>query len=247
MLLCNSSRFIILLKIPKMGTDTSLSCSDCTVASCAIETLSDDELKTIENDRYQISFKKGEIIRKQGAPLDSVIYLREGYVKEYMCYDNVADQVVQLIKPRSYIGLQGLYTNTTSVFSYQATTDTEVCFIEKTIFSNIISTNGNFAREILIALSEESIRNHKRFLSLNQTQSFGKVAGLIIYLAEEVYGTDTFELQLKRAEMGQMIASTRESVTRALKWFHNEGIITMEKNSIKIDQMERLTDIAKRG
>jgi CRP-like cAMP-binding protein len=230
-----------------METVTTPSCRECTVASCAIETLTEDELRAIQNERHKTSFKKGEIIQKQGAPLDSVIYLRKGYVKEYMCYDTVADQVVQLIKPRSYIGLQGLYTNTTSVFSYQATTDTEVCFIEKTIFSDIIRTNGNFAREILIALSQESIRNHKRFLSLNQTQSFGKVAGLIIYLAEEVYGKDTFELQLKRAELGQMIASTRESVTRALKWFQNEGIITLEKNRIKIDQMERLADIAKRG
>jgi CRP-like cAMP-binding protein len=230
-----------------MNPETISSCRDCRVASCAIDTLSEDELRTIENDRYQTSFKKGEIIRKQGAPLDSVIYLREGYVKEYMSYESVADQVIQLIKPRSYIGLQGLYTNATSVFSYQATTDARVCFIEKSVFSDIICNNGNFAREILISLSQESISNHKRFLSLNQTQNFGKVAGLIIYLSEEIYETSEFDLPLNRAEMGQMIASTRESVTRALKWFHNQGIINMEKNRIRIEQMERLSEIAKRG
>jgi CRP-like cAMP-binding protein len=73
------------------------------------------------------------------------------------------------------------------------------------------------------------------------------VAGLIIYLSEEVYESPVFELQVKRAELAQMIASTRESVTRALKWFHNEGIIHLEKNLVSIEQRERLMEIAKRG
>ncbi|MDF1570709.1 MAG: helix-turn-helix domain-containing protein [Bacteroidales bacterium] len=87
----------------------------------------------------------------------------------------------------------------------------------------------------------------RRFLSLNQTQTFGKVAGLLIYLSEEVYDNREFELQLKRAELAQMVVSTRESITRALKWFHNEGIIFMERNHLVIEQKNRLTEIAKRG
>lgn len=224
-----------------------LACSNCTIGSCAIYTLSYDELKNMETDTYQTRFRKGEILRKQDTPLDSVIYLRQGYVKEFMRHQSVADQVIQLIKPRSYIGLQMLCTNTSSVFSYEAITDVEVCYIEKDTFSKLIRGNGNFAREILISLSHESMSNHKRFLSLNQTQTFGKVAGLLIYLAEEVYESREFELQLKRAELAQMVASTRESVTRALKWFHNEGIISLEKNMLVIEQVDRLSEIAKRG
>ncbi len=224
-----------------------LICSNCTVGSCAIYTLSQGELKNMETDTYQTRFRKGEILRKQDTPLDSLIYLRQGYVKEFVRHQHVADQVIQLIKPRSYIGLQMLCTNTSSVFSYQAITDVEVCFIEKETFSRLIRGNGNFAREILISLSHESMSNHKRFLSLNQTQTFGKVAGLLIYLSEEVYESFEFDLQLKRAELAQMVASTRESVTRALKWFHNEGIITLEKNRLVIEQKERLSEIAKRG
>lgn len=224
-----------------------LACSNCTIGSCAIYTLTPDELSNMETDTYQTRFRKGEILRKQDTPLDSVIYLRQGYVKEFMRHQSVADQVIQLIKPRSYIGLQMLCTNTSSVFSYEAITDVEVCYIEKETFSKLIRGNGNFAREILVSLSHESMSNHKRFLSLNQTQTFGKVAGLLIYLAEEVYENSEFELQLKRAELAQMVASTRESVTRALKWFHNEGIINLEKNMLVIAQKDRLSEIAKRG
>ena len=222
-------------------------CSNCTLGSCAISMLSDDELGEMERNASQAGFRKGEIIRQQDAPMDSVIYLRQGYVKEFIRHHSVADQVIQLIRPRSYIGLQMLYTNTVSAFAYQSITDVEVCFIEKNTFSGLIRRNGNFAGEILTSLSHESMSNHKRFLSLNQTQTFGKVAGLLVYLSEEVYENSEFELQLKRAELAQMVASTRESVTRALKWFHNEGIIFMHKNLLVIEQKDRLLEIAKRG
>lgn len=222
-------------------------CSNCTVGSCALYTLSKAEVLNMEDQTHQIKFYKGEILRKQDTPLDSIIYLRYGYVKEYMSHDSLSDQVIQLIKPRSYIGLQGLSNNTASVFSYQAITDVDVCFIEKSIFNSLVKGNGNFAREILISLSQEYLSNQKRFLSLNQTQIFGKVAGLLIYLSEEVYENSIFDIHLKRTELAQMVASTRESVTRTLKWFHNEGIILMDKNMIKIEDWKRLSEIAKRG
>jgi CRP-like cAMP-binding protein len=201
----------------------------------------------MESQTYQSDFQKGDLLRKQGTPLDSIIYLQEGYVKEYLWHESLPDQVIQLIKPQSYIGLQGLFIDSVSAFSYQAVTDVKVCFIKKTTFSSLIDGNGNFAKEIIISMSKESLSNHKRFLSMNQTQLYGKVSGLLIYLSEEVYENENFEIQLSRSELAQMIGSTRESVTKALIWFHKEGIINLEKNKISILEKSRLADLAKRG
>lgn len=196
---------------------------------------------------YHTVYRNGEILCKQNTPLDSIIYLRSGYVKEYMSYTNEPDQVIQIIKPKSYIGLQDMKDHPLSVFSYQAITDSEVCFIQRDAFRELIRGNGNFAEQLLISLGEESVQNHKRFLDLNQTQTFGKVAGLLLYFSEEVFLKSSFNLILKRAELAQMVASTRESVTRALKWFHNEKIISMEKNEVTLLDIKRLKEFAKKG
>jgi len=225
----------------------SILCRDCTLRSCALYTLSEKEILRMEALTCQATFKKGEILRKQGTPLESVIYLRRGYVKEYLSHEHFADQVIQLVKPKTYIGLQGLAKNANSTFSYQTITEADVCYIDKTIFNELISGNGKFAREILIALSNESVSNHKRFLSLNQTQTFGKVAGLLIYLSEEIYEAGTFSLDLSRSELAHMIASTRESVTRALLWFQNEKIISIQESVVHIIHFERLAEFAKKG
>lgn len=222
-------------------------CVGCEVGSCALITLKSSELEHMGTKAYHAEFRQGEIIRKQETPLDSIIYVRSGFVKEYISYPNAPDQVIQIIKPRTYIGLQGIGNNPLSIFSYQSITRTEICFIERSVFRELIRGNGSFAEQLLISLGQESVNNHKRFLSLNQTQTFGKVAGLLLYFSEEIYNHNTFNLYLKRAELAQMVASTRESVTRVLRWMHNEGLISMDKNMISILDKPRLEELAKKG
>lgn len=222
-------------------------CTSCNFGSCALETLGKEELLKMENNALQSSFKEGEILRNQGSPLHSIIYSRKGYIKELIRHEKSSDQVIQIIKPKSYIGLQSLYTDQSSTFTYQAITDVEICYINKSAFTSLIEGNGSFAREILISLSNESFSNQNRFLSLNQKQTYGKVAGLILYLSSEIYESKNFPVHLTRSELAQMIGSTRESVTRALKWFSDEKMIELNKNQLKIINENRITQISKSG
>lgn len=226
---------------------TLISCATCDKASCALLTLTKSEVSKMEEQTNNTSMNAGDLLLRQHTPFQSIIYLRDGYVKEFVINENSPDQIVQLIKPRSYIGLQSLFTDEVSAFSYKAITDIEVCYIQSDTFNSLIKENGDFAREILIAVSNETLNNQKRILGLNQKQIFGKVADIIIYLSQQVYETDKFDLHLSRSELSQMIASTRESVTRALLWFHQEGMIRMNKSKLEILNIKRLTEISKKG
>ncbi len=224
-----------------------ISCINCDKASCALLTLEETEVQMMELQTSHTSMRNGDLLLRQGAPFHSIIYLRSGFVKEFVINDHSPDQIVQLIKPKSYIGLQSLFTNMESAFSYQSITDIELCYIQQHTFSELINNNGGFAREILIAVSQETLGNQKRILGLNQKQIFGKVADTILYLAMQVYEKNEFELKLSRTELAQMIASTRESVTKALLWFHEQGMINMHKNIITILDQKRLQEISKKG
>jgi len=224
-----------------------LSCFSCDKASCALLTLNDAEVYKMELETSHTEMRSGDLLLRQGAPFHSIIYLRSGYVKEFVINDNSPDQIVQLIKPKSYIGLQSLFSSKESAFSYQSITDIELCYIQQHTFSDLIKNNGSFAREILISVSQETLGNQKRILGLNQKQIFGKVADTILYMATQVYDQNEFELKLSRTELAQMIASTRESVTKALLWFHEQAMISMEKNTITILDQTRLKEISRKG
>lgn len=201
----------------------------------------------MEEHTNNTSMNAGDLLLRQQTPFQSIIYLRSGFVKEFVINANSPDQIVQLIKPRSYIGLQSLFSNAVSAFSYKSITDIELCYIQSGTFNKLIRENGDFAKQILIAISNETLNNQRRILGLNQKQIFGKVADVIIYMSQQVYECSEFELHLSRSEMAQMIASTRESVTRALLWFHNEGMIQMKKNHLTIKNIARLEEISKKG
>lgn len=222
-------------------------CSQCTIGSCALHALRQEEVEEMEDHAHHSQFSRGEILLRQDTPFHSIIYLRSGLVKEYMIHRSSPDQIIQLIKARSYIGLQSLFTTQTSVFSYKAVMDSEVCFIERDTFNELIRGNGQFAREIMVSLSEESLSNQQRIMGLNQKQIFGKVAEMLVYLSEKVNESDEFDLTLTRSELSQMVASTRESVTKTLIWFDREGLIRMERNHITILDMQKIMEIARRG
>ncbi len=226
---------------------TVISCETCDKASCALLTLSKNEVRHMEEHTNNTSMNSRDLLLRQQTPFQTIIYLRSGYVKEFVINENSPDQIVQLIKPRSYIGLQSLFTDEVSAFSYKAITDIDVCYIQSNTFNRLIRENGDFAREILIAVSNETLNNQKRILGLNQKQIFGKVADIIIYLSRQVYESNEFDLHLSRSELSQMIASTRESVTRALLWFDQEGMIKMNKSKIEILNINRLLEISKKG
>lgn len=225
----------------------NISCFTCDKASCALLTLKEIEIREMELQTSHTSMRNRDLLLRQGAPFHSIIYLRTGFVKEFVINDHSPDQIVQIIKPKSYIGLQSLFSNKESAFSYQSITDIELCYIQQHTFSELIKDNGSFAREILISVSNETLRNQKRILGLNQKQIFGKVADTILYLSTQVYEKDEFELKLSRTELAQMIASTRESVTKALLWFHEQEMIKMYKNRTTILDHKRLSEIAKKG
>ncbi len=225
----------------------TITCLKCDKASCAVLTLDENEVQELEKHTSHTNMRAGDLLLRQGAPFHSIIYLRSGYVKEFVINDNGPDQIVKIIKPKSYIGLQSLFSSKESAFSYQSITDIKICYIEQHIFSSRIENNGNFAREILASLSNESLGTQMRILGLNQKQIFGKVADTILYMAEQVYDSKEFDLKLSRTELAQMIASTRESVTKALIWFHQEEMIEMNRNRINILDNVRLKEIAKKG
>jgi len=224
-----------------------ISCITCEKASCALLTLSPAEVKEMEEHTNNTTMDSGDLLLRQHTPFQSIIYLRSGYVKEFVINENSPDQIAQVIKPMSYIGLQSLFTDEVSAFSYKSITNIEVCYIQSKTFNSLIKMNGEFAMEILIAVSNETLSNQKRILGLNQKQIFGKVADIIIYLSHQVYESDQFDLHLSRSELSEMITSTRESVTRALLWFQQEGIIRMEKGRVEILDITRLEEISKKG
>jgi CRP/FNR family transcriptional regulator len=88
---------------------------------------------------------------------------------------------------------------------------------------------------------------HLRMLSLAQKRMHGRMAEALLMLADEVFGSDEFELLLSRQDIGDMTNMAKESVVRILKDLEEEGIIDAGCPMMRILDRERLKVIAEKG
>jgi CRP-like cAMP-binding protein len=85
------------------------------------------------------------------------------------------------------------------------------------------------------------------FISLAHKQVNGRIADIIIYLAEQVYRGLDFQLTLTRKEISEFAGCSTENVITTLSRMNHEGIISINGKNIKINDLNKLREISKVG
>jgi CRP-like cAMP-binding protein len=222
-------------------------CRDCNEKSCATAILHVDELDLIRENSRATEFSKGDIMILEGSLTSHIIYLKSGLVKEYVKNSNGKEHILQIVRQFTYLGLPSLFGDRVNHYSYAALTDVTVCYIDVNTFTQLIRDNGNFAYEILISISRDSLNNFHRFMSQSQKKIYGRVADAIIYFSKIIFEQDSFEIPFTRQEFADLLGLSRESATRVLTKFKDDGILSIAGRHISIVNPDLLQQISKHG
>lgn len=222
-------------------------CMDCGFKSPMFNHLTKTELKLINQHRFEVKFKKGETIRKQGTFLSHVISLNSGLAKLYIEGLDDKDLILRIIKPSQFIGGPGMYYDQRHHYSVAALVETSACFIDVKIFKEIIQTNAAFASEFMKEFSIKMLLTYDRLISLTQKQIPGRMADALIYLSKEIFNSNLIEGKLSNQDLADLTSMSKDSGVKILREFKNEGILTIEKNTIEVIDMEALHKISNIG
>jgi CRP-like cAMP-binding protein len=222
-------------------------CRDCSEKSCAAAVLGPLEITQINENSMEAEFRKGDILIHEGSLNSNIIYLKSGLVKEYVKTSDNKEQILQIVKKYSYLGLQSLFGDRVNHYSYAALENIKVCYIDVNIFNRLIRENGEFAYQILVSVSRDSLNNFHRFMSQSQKKTYGKLADSILYFSKIIYDDIEFELPFTRQELADLIGISRESATRVLLKLKEDGIISVDERRIRINKLEVLQQISRNG
>ncbi len=221
-------------------------CKDCLIKSAAAKYLNTEEFEILENNSVEVSFKKGEIIFKQDALSLNVAYLKTGLAKVHM-HGPVKEKILRIVKAPLYLGIPTTFGDKINQFSATALEDTTVCFIDSNLFRNFIYTNGKFAYEVIVELCTNELYDYQKSVSMAQKQIPGMIAETLLCMSDRIFCNDTFNFPLTRGEVGDMIGTSRESVSRVLTDLNNEKIISVNGIEVSILNKELLTQISEKG
>jgi CRP/FNR family transcriptional regulator len=156
--------------------------------------------------------------------------------------------VLKIIPEKNLLGLSSLNNeNRTFQYSAMAYIDCEVNQIDIQIFRQLVEENPGFAREVIDIMSANSIQINGRFFCLTHKQSYGRLADILLCLADRIFKTQNFELPLSRKDLAELSGLSAETVIRMLKKFSDEGLIHLEGKHFRILDYEKLQRISETG
>jgi CRP/FNR family transcriptional regulator len=222
----------------------------CTVYNSKLscfEELTESELKIIEENKVVVNYSKGENICKQGSFASHIIYLSEGLVKVYL-EGNPKNLILKISPSGNLIGLPSIYEGN-NVFLYSAATytDSVVELIDINIFKQLIRENAKFAYRVISVLNEHAVQIYGRFYCLTNKQLHGRLADILLCLAQRIFYEMEFDLPLSRNDLAELTGMSTESVIRVMKDFKDDGLIETSGKAIKIINYEMMNRISEVG
>jgi CRP-like cAMP-binding protein len=224
-----------------------VNCYKCNEKIDLFANLANEELEIINDKRFEVHFKVGENIIKQGTVSSNLVYLTTGLAKEYIEGYDHRNLILEIIKPWSVFGGTGIYVDMRYHYSVTALEETTVCFIDTANFKKLIRMNPDFTERFMNYCGTCSTNTFERLVSITQKQMHGRIADVLIYLAENIYSSLAFDITLSRQDISEFSGMSKDSAIRILKEFENEKIIQATGKRISINKMDLLKEIAIKG
>lgn len=221
-------------------------CKNCVFKSQSAESLDESHLGHLSCNNAMVNFRKGDSIIKQGTFSTNIVYLRSGLVKVHIS-GPYHEQIVRLIKATRYLGLPTTIGDKINQYSVTAISDVEVCFIDMNAFLFLLKDTEDFSYQIILDLCKDELESIRRCATRTQKQTRGNIADVILEFADHIYESDSFTLPVSQADIGNLVDTSRESVSRILTEFHKDEIINMKGKKIEILNKKSLQLISQNG
>jgi CRP/FNR family transcriptional regulator len=159
---------------------------------------------------------------------------------------NEKEHIISIAKPMDFIGLLSIFSNQKHIYTISAIERSVVCFVELDVIKKLIKENGDFALDFLEKISKVSDDVIHTRMNINTKQLRGRIAYILLFLAQHIYKKNEFELPISRKEIAQLIDMSTENVIRILSEFRKDDILTIEGKYIKIldpDRLQRIYDL----
>lgn len=209
--------------------------------------LTETQLRTIYKNSNSVSFKNKEVIIRQGTPVSHIMYIKSGYVKIFKEGRNNNYIILKIEKEGNFLGMLSVFGNDVHKYSVASINDSTIGFIDITVFKNILLENGKFAYQIICNLSNYGLFIFDRLMSQSHKQLPGRIADVLLYFSEEIYGSNKFSFPFTRKELAELAGTTKESFIRTLTEFKNDKIIKLDGSEVEIISVDNVKMLSRLG
>lgn len=194
------------------------------------------------------SYRKGQVILRQGEPGDSLYVILSGQVRIYTLSPDGYEVSVWICSKGDFFGEMALLTNQPRSANVEAMRRTEALRLHRHAFRSHLLSNPQAAIRIIETLSERLRRTTESVEGLVALNVNQRIARKLLELAAHhgIRQADgiLIDLDLSQEAMASLVGTTRESANRALSALREQGIVQIERVRILVTQPEALEKLS---
>ncbi len=205
--------------------------------------LNDSQRELFSQGMMSVSYKKGENVHGSKGECTGAVIVKSGALRAYMLSEDGREITLYRLFPGDICMLSAscvLETITFDVF-VDAEEDSDCYIFNPVIFSRLSNENvyvENFALRMATERFSDVMWTMQQILFM----SFDK--RLAVFLIDELAKTGGDTVSLTHEQIAKYIGSAREVVSRMLKYFAAEKIVTLSRGGVKVIDKKRLQSIA---
>lgn len=226
-------------------------CAQCTVRhEHMFCNLSPESLKVLESIKFTGIYPKGSMLFVEGEHPRGVFFICSGRAKLTTSSSEGKTLIVKVAEVGEILGASATILGKPYEVSAETIEPSQINFMKRDDFLRFLQSDADVCMRTARQLSEkyQSAQRDLRSLGLSQTTSV-KLARLLLDWADsrgEATPKGTrIALLLTHEEAGQMIGTTRETVTRLLSAFRKRGLIEVKGASLFILDRKKLEEMAR--
>lgn len=183
-------------------------------------------------------YSRGEMIFTPGDPDEHLYFVLSGTVRVYKTYSDFKEATVALLKDNGIFGKLDLIEEGSQDEFAEASTETRVAMVRKASVAWLIKREPEIALLLFSAFSDRLRQSDELIVTLLHREVSSRLAAMLLNLGERHGSRDdvetTIELRLTHMELANMIASTREAVSKAMTELQRESVIEVRNRRIVI-------------
>lgn len=194
-------------------------------------------------------FKKGDVIIRQGDPMEYIYLLESGTCYRHMVTDK-GDTIIYAIKKpgntvSSLLGVLNLYNRDEgSSFSFVARTSCKCQCIPVERFQEWAEQKPDVLKDLLILASDNSLELRHAFRSFQEGRIANRLCRILMNCSEKTNDGLIISKDYTFAEMASMLGVHHVTVSRIVRSLCDDGVLQKQKQYLKILDAEKLARYA---
>lgn len=200
-----------------------------------------EEVDILERQKSCSYFKKNQPLFIEGSSPRGVYCINEGKVKIFARGEEGKEQIIHLAAAGEVVGFRAMFSGEPYKVSATTLEESNICFIGKADFLDLVDSNPTLRNGIMKELSKE-LADRATFITNMAQKSVRERLAFSLLLLQDIYKDEM--INLSREDMANFVGTATETLIRLLKDFKEEELIATHARRVEILDRDGLLRVA---